>query len=59
MGNFWLCGDIDIAVHKIYCFLVDFLREFEAILKKVVWWKNQRMKILCQGPFKQKRTVEN
>jgi hypothetical protein len=56
-------GVIDTAVTKIVDFIVDFLREFEAIFKKalpVYQWpresclmkKNQRSKISCQGPFK-------
>jgi hypothetical protein len=52
-------GVIDTAVTNISDFIVNFLREFKAILKKaftcvgrVGWWKNQRSKILCQGPFK-------
>jgi hypothetical protein len=57
-------GVNDTAVLKIGDFIVDFLREFEAIFKKaltrvsgalevLIFEKKQRSRISCQGPFKQ------
>jgi hypothetical protein len=54
---------IDIAVHIIGNFIVEYLRKFEAMFKKALTCvsgakeelfdeKNQRSKILCQGHFK-------